>query len=58
MIDERELLDYLVMIDLHLQEEYEIIDISPYEGPITLTNGEKTVVVSYKAANSIFVDLL
>ena len=58
VIDERELLDYLVMIDLHLQEEYEIIDISPYEGPITLTNGEKTVVVSYKAANSIFVDLL
>lgn len=58
VIDERELLDYLVMIDLHLQEEYEIIDISPYEGPITLTNGKKNVVVSYKAASSIFVDLL
>ncbi|MHC5269056.1 metal-dependent transcriptional regulator [Enterococcus sp. LJL98] len=58
VVDERELLDYLVMIDLHLQEEYEIIDVSPYEGPITLANQEKTIVVSYKAANSIFVDLL
>jgi DtxR family Mn-dependent transcriptional regulator len=58
VLDERELLDYLVMIDLHLDEEYEITNISPYEGPITLSNETKKVVVSYKAANSIFVDIL
>ena len=43
---------------IHLDEEYEITNISPYEGPITLSNETKKVVVSYKAANSIFVDIL
>ncbi len=58
VLDERELLDYLVMIHLHLNEEYEIVEIAPYEGPITLKNNKKMVVVSFKAANSIFVDTI
>lgn len=58
VLDERELLDYLVSIDLKLHEEYEIIDVAAYEGPITIQNQEKTLAVSYKAASTIFVDKL
>ena len=56
--DARELLDYLVSIDLKLHEEYEIIDVASYEGPVTVKNQDKTIAVSYKAANTIFVDKL
>lgn len=55
---ERELLDYLVTIDLNINEEYEIIDIAAYEGPITIQNKQKKIPVSYKAASTIFVDKL
>ena len=58
VLDERELLDYLVSIDLKLHEEYEIIDVASYEGPVTVKNQDKTIAVSYKAANTIFVDKL
>ncbi|MDN6640141.1 MAG: metal-dependent transcriptional regulator [Tetragenococcus sp.] len=58
VIDERELLDYLVDIDIGINEEYTITDIAAYEGPITLKNQDKTVQVSYKAADTIFVDKL
>ncbi|KAF1303258.1 metal-dependent transcriptional regulator [Candidatus Enterococcus willemsii] len=56
VLDERELLDYLVSIDVKLHEEYEIIDVAAYEGPITIQNEEKTIPISYKAASTIFVD--
>jgi Mn-dependent transcriptional regulator len=58
VLDEHELLDYLVSLDLKIHEEYEIIDIAAYEGPITIQNNEKKVVISYKAATNIFVDIL
>ncbi|KFN92663.1 Mn-dependent transcriptional regulator [Tetragenococcus muriaticus PMC-11-5] len=58
VLDERELLDYLVSIDLVINEEYTITDIAAYEGDITLKNQKKTVQVSYKAADTIFVDKL
>ncbi|KAF1301357.1 MULTISPECIES: metal-dependent transcriptional regulator [Enterococcus] len=58
VLDERELLDYLVAIDLKIHEEYEIIDVAAYEGPITIKNDQKTIAVSYKAASTIFVDPL
>ncbi|WP_122645323.1 metal-dependent transcriptional regulator [Enterococcus mediterraneensis] len=58
VLDERELLDYLVSIDLKIHEEYKIIDIAAYEGPITIKNPQKTLAVSYKAASTIFVDQL
>ena len=38
VLDEKELLDYLVTIDLNINEEYEIVDIAAYEGPITIQN--------------------
>lgn len=56
VIDETELLDYLVSINVNIGEVYEITDIAAYEGPITLQNIKKTVQISYKAATTIFVD--
>lgn len=55
VLDEKELLDYLVTIDLNINEEYEIVDIAAYEGPITIQNDRK-IPVSFKAASTIFVD--
>ena len=56
VLDEKELLDYLVTIDLNINEEYEIVDISAYEGPLTIQNDRKKIPVSFKAASTIFVD--
>lgn len=58
VLDERELLDYLVSIQLNIHEEYEIVDAAAYEGPITIKNDTKEIAVSYKAASTIFVDKL
>ncbi len=42
--------------DLNINEEYEIVDIAAYEGPITIQNDRKKIPVSFKAASTIFVD--
>ncbi len=56
VLDERELLDYLVDINVSINEEYTITDVAAYEGPITIETQDKSVQVSYKAASTIFVD--
>lgn len=56
VLDERELLDYLVDINVSINEEYTITDVAAYEGPITIETQTKSVQVSYKAASTIFVD--
>ncbi|WP_086350490.1 metal-dependent transcriptional regulator [Candidatus Enterococcus clewellii] len=58
VLDEKDLLDYLVSIDLNIHDEFLIDDIAAYEGPITISNSEKKLAVSYKAASTIFVDPL
>ena len=58
VLDEKELLDYLVTIDLNIDEEYESVDVAAYEGPITIQNQQKKIPVSFKAASTIFVDKL
>lgn len=58
VLDEKELLDYLVLIDLQMHEEYRIDEIAAYEGPISISNDRKELVISYKAARTIFVDQL
>ncbi|NBA19541.1 metal-dependent transcriptional regulator [Enterococcus hirae] len=58
VLDEKELLDYLVTIDLNIDEEYEIVEVAAYEGPITIQNQQKKIPVSFKAASTIFVDKL
>ena len=55
VLDEKELLDYLVSIDLNIQEEYTIKEIAAYEGPITIYNENKELSVSFKAANTILL---
>lgn len=58
VLDERELLDYLVSIDLGINEEYTITNVAADKEGLTLKNQEKAVQVSYKAADTIFVDKL
>lgn len=58
VLDEKDLLDYLMALGINIHEEYTITDIAAYEGPITLKNQEKEVSISYKAASTIFVDAL
>ena len=43
VLDEKELLDYLVTIDLNIDEEYEIVDVAAYEGPITIQNQQNNL---------------
>lgn len=58
VLDEKDLLDYLVSINLNIHEEYTIKEIAAYEGPVTIENDSKKLMVSYKAASTIFVDAL
>lgn len=56
VLDEKELLDYLVDLDLLIGEVWTISKIEPYEGPIILTNDKRKIAVSQKAAGNIFVE--
>lgn len=58
VLDEKDLLDYLMDLGVKIHEEYKITNIAAYEGPITLQNEQKEVSISYKAASTIFVDSL
>ncbi|BBM17473.1 MULTISPECIES: metal-dependent transcriptional regulator [Enterococcus] len=58
VLDEKDLLDYLMDLGVKIHEEYTITNIAAYEGPITLQNDQKEVSISYKAASTIFVDSL
>lgn len=58
VLDEKDLLDYLMDLGVKIHEEYRIKNIAAYEGPITLQNEQKEVSISYKAASTIFVDSL
>ncbi|MFQ7234249.1 MAG: metal-dependent transcriptional regulator, partial [Enterococcus hulanensis] len=58
VLDEKDLLDYLMDLGIKIHEEYTITNIAAYEGPITLANDQKEVAISYKAASTIFVDTL
>ncbi|MDT2596840.1 metal-dependent transcriptional regulator [Enterococcus dongliensis] len=58
VLDEKDLLDYLMDLGVNIHEEYTITSIAAYEGPITLQNEQKEVAISYKAASTIFVDAL
>lgn len=58
VLDERELLDYLVSVGLNVNDIYTIEKIAAYEGPIDLKNASKEVQISYKAASTIFVEKL
>lgn len=58
VLDEKELLDYLVDLQIAVHDTFTITNIAAYEGPVTLKNQNKEVAISYKAATTIFVDQL
>lgn len=59
VLDERELLDYLVSLDIKIGDVCHISAIAAYEGPVTITGQDgRDRAVSYKAASTIFVDQL
>ena len=59
VIDETELLDYLVSIGLSLKTAVTVTKIGAYEGPLTLvTEDGQKYHVSFKAAHNIFVSVL
>ena len=43
VLDEKDLLDYLMDLGVKIHEEYKITNIAAYEGPITLQNEQKEV---------------
>lgn len=56
VLDEIELLDYLVSIDLKIKTQVTITKVGAYEGPLTLVDQQGTKYhVSFKAAHNIFV---
>lgn len=56
VLDEKELLDYLLRISLHIHDIYTIEQIDTYDGPITLKTTDGALIhVSRKAASHIFV---
>ncbi|MCD5028277.1 metal-dependent transcriptional regulator [Enterococcus asini] len=56
VLDEKELLDYLVSLGIGIGDCYTITDCAAYEGPITIENETQSCSVSHKAAMTIFVD--
>ncbi|MGX6962964.1 metal-dependent transcriptional regulator [Vagococcus xieshaowenii] len=59
VLDETELLEYLAEIGLQINDIVTIKKIGAYEGPIILTNEHgKDVMISYKAASNVFIDVL
>lgn len=50
------LLDYLWSLGLEMQEKIKIISKAPYEGPITIIQNNKEIMISYKAACQIYVN--
>ena len=50
------LLDYLQRIGFILNEEIQVLEISDYEGPITFLQDGRTISISYKAAQEVFVE--
>lgn len=56
VLDEKELLDYLVSIGLEVGKEYCVVHYSDYQGPIFLKDNERSIQISYKAALNIFAE--
>lgn len=56
--DQKDLLDYLVSVGVKVNDEYTISDIGAYEGPITIEKEQKNIPISFKAASSIYVEVI
>lgn len=56
IIEDGALMDYLEQSGLELQKEIYLESIDDYEGPVTFLQGEKRIIISFKAATQIFVE--
>ena len=56
VVDEKELLKYVFNLGLNIGDKIVVIDLAPYNGPITLRNNGRTIIISKDAAKNIFVD--
>lgn len=56
VLDEKDLLDYLVSIGIDVGDVYQIVNVGEYEGPITLESSGKQIQISHKAAAKIFIE--
>lgn len=54
--DESELLKYVVHLGLNIGDTVKIIDLAPYNGPITIQKDDKNIIIGREAANKIYVD--
>ncbi|WP_032122973.1 metal-dependent transcriptional regulator [Clostridium amazonitimonense] len=56
VVDEKELLKYIFNLGLSIGAKITVIDLAPYNGPITLKNNGKNIIIGREAAKNIFVD--
>lgn len=56
VIDESELLKYVGHLGLNIGDNITIVDLAPYNGPITLKKKEKNIIIGKEAAKKIYVD--
>ena len=54
--DEKELLKYMVHLDLKIGDEFTVVSFAPYNGPITLEVEGKSIIIGREAAEKIYVD--
>ncbi|WP_071131805.1 metal-dependent transcriptional regulator [Enterococcus timonensis] len=56
VLDEKDLLDYLVGLNVSLNDVYTIAELQADEGPVTLANDHKKIYLRHKTASTIFVE--
>lgn len=54
--DESELLKYVVHLGLNIGDNITVIDLAPYNGPITLKKKDKNIIIGREAAKKVYVD--
>ncbi|ERI92664.1 iron dependent repressor, DNA binding domain protein [Clostridiales bacterium oral taxon 876 str. F0540] len=54
--DEKELLKYVVHLGFSIGDNITIIDLAPYNGPITFNNSKNNIIIGREAAKKIYVD--
>ena len=56
--DRSELLSYVENLGFHLGSKFKLINVDPYEGPFHITIEDKELLVSFKAVQDLYVEVL
>ncbi len=54
--DIKEVLNYVDKLGLKMGDKIEVLNLAPYNGPITLKIGNKDIVIGKEAANKIYIE--